>query len=243
VAADEPTDPAAGVDLADAATPRAELGPHDDAVAAPPPDEPHDTSSEPARPGRLPAVLPWVLVALAVLAAVFATWRWQELAAQERAREDVAASVSAFVTSLTTWDASAGMSEVREELRAGGTESFARDVDELFGSTEDLAGLAELGARSEGEVESVYVQSLRGEVAEALAVVVQQVSTDTSDFPEVHRRFAEVVLQRVDGRWLVEDLQLLVDTAPSATSPAAPTTSGEDGTDETDEGAAEEGEG
>jgi hypothetical protein len=52
--------------------------------------------------------------------------------------------------------------------------------------------------------------------------VVQRVSTEASEFPEVHRRFASLVLQRLDGRWLVEDLELLVDTAPASGAPAAP---------------------
>jgi hypothetical protein len=221
VATDDRSDPRLGVDLADDAR---------DPVV-PDPDAPADVPTEvPVARGRreLPSWLPWVLVVLAVALAAFSTWRWQELAGTERAREDVSAASSAFVTTLTTWDASAGMQTVRDELRDGGTETFARDVDELFGSTEDLRGLAELGATSEGTVEDVFVQRLSGDVAETLVVVVQRVSTQASDFPEVHRRFASLVLQHTDGRWLVEDLELLVDTAPASGAPAAPAEEAED---------------
>jgi hypothetical protein len=215
VATDDRSDPTLGVDLADDVRD----------PAGPDPDVPADGHVEvPVAHGQrsVPSWLPWLLVVLAIALAVLSTWRWQQLAADERAREDVSAATSSFVTTLTTWDASGGMQTVRDELRDGGTETFAQDVDELFGSTEDLRGLAELGARSEGTVEDVFVQRIAGDVAETLAVVVQRVSTDASEFPEVHRRFASLVLQRVDGRWLVEDLELLVDTAPASGAPAAP---------------------
>jgi hypothetical protein len=248
VASDEPFDPR-GVDLADA-DPGADPGPDAVDVAPEPAPEPaHEPAQEPltseadvvgtapaASPRRtrtspLRTALPWVLVVLAVAVAVVSTWRWQELAAVERAREDVAAATSQFVTTLTTWDASAGMVETREALRSGGTELFGSDVDELFGSTEDLRGLAELGARSEGEVRQVYVQSLQDDRAETLAVVLQQVTTAEVQDPEFHLRYAAVELQLVEGRWLVDQLELLVDTSPSSDGTgegAAPTTEGTD---------------
>jgi hypothetical protein len=184
-----------------------------------------DEAERPAAPTRRPSrrLLPWILVVLAVATALVSTWRWQQLATIERAREDVAATTSQFVTALTTWDASAGMGATRDELQARGTEVFARDVDELFGTTEDLRGLAELGARSEGEVRDVYIQSLAGDRAAGLAVVVQRVTTDEVDSPEVHLRYASVGLERVDGRWLVDDVELLIDAAPSSGAPAATT--------------------
>jgi hypothetical protein len=219
VASDEPFDPS-GVDLAHA-DPEADPG----VEVADPAPEPQAPESEaaagaetalPRAARRWPrTVLPWVLVVLAVAVAVVSTWRWQELAVLERTREDVAAVTSRFVTTLTTWDASAGMGETREALRSGGTELFASDVDQLFGSTEDLRGLAELAARSEGEVREVYVQSLQEDRAETLAVVLQQVTTDAVEDPEVHLRYASVDLQLVDGQWLVDQLELLVDTAPT----------------------------
>jgi hypothetical protein len=167
-------------------------------------------------------LVPWILVVLAVAVAVVSTWRWQELAGLERTREDVAAATSRFVTSLTSWDAAEGMAATRDELRTRGTEAFARDVDELFGSTEDLRGLEELGARSEGEVRDVYVQRLDGARAETLAVVVQRVTTSQVTDPEVHLRYAAVTLERVEGGWLVDDLELLVDADPAGGA-AAPT--------------------
>ncbi|MEX2627751.1 MAG: hypothetical protein WD225_12765, partial [Ilumatobacteraceae bacterium] len=94
----------------------------------------------PARTGlRASVVLPWILVVLAVALAVVATWRWQELAGEQRQRDAVTAAAGDFALALTNWDAADGMGDTREALRVGGTEAFAQDVDDLFGGTEDLA--------------------------------------------------------------------------------------------------------
>jgi hypothetical protein len=210
------TDTGTDVGDADGLTPEA-----DDPTGTTP--QPRDAEATPRSRTSVRQLLPWILVVLAVAVAVVSTWRWQEVAGLERTREDVAAATSGFVTTLTSWDAAAGMTATRDELRSRGTEDFARDVDELFGSTEDLRGLEELGARSEGEVRDVYVQRLDGDRAQTLAVVVQRVTTTEVTDPEVHLRYAAVTLERIDGGWLVEDVELLVDADPSggAAAPSA----------------------
>jgi hypothetical protein len=238
VSTDDRTDPASGVDVYEEG---ATTEPHLDEL---PPDE-NTQGHEPDGHGRSSSVvrLPMALVAIAVVLTLvaiviagYSTWQWQNVAAVERAREDVEVTTLQFVTTLTTWDAAEGMTATRDALREAGTERFARDVDELFGTTEDLRGLAELGARSEGEVRDVFVQSIEGDRAEAFAVVLQQATTEVVETPEVHLRYASLVLERVEGRWLVDDLELLVDTAPGggSSAPVAPS-SDEAAEDETAE--------
>jgi hypothetical protein len=177
-----------------------------------------DTASAAAPTRRgLPPALPWILLVLAVVVAAVATWRWQELAALERQRAAVEATAGDFAVALTNWDAADGMADTREALRAHGTEAFAQDVDELFGGTEDLAALTELGARSEGEVRDLFVQSIADERAEALAVVVQRVSTDAGQ--ETNLRYAAVSLVHSSGDWLVDQVELLVDATSTAGAP------------------------
>jgi hypothetical protein len=228
VSGDQLSDPPTGVDLVEDETVV-------DPSAGGPPDG-ADHASAPTSGGlRLPRALvaiAIVLLLVAVAVAGYTTWQWQQLAAAEQAREDVEVATMQFVTTLTNWDANAGMTETRDALRDAGTETFARDVDELFGTTEDLRGLAELGARSEGEIRDVFVQSLDGDRAETFAVVLQQATTDAVEFPELHLRYASLVLVQVDGRWLVDDLELLVDSSPDATGAApAPSASGDGDTD------------
>ncbi|MFA9429385.1 hypothetical protein [Egicoccus sp. AB-alg2] len=177
-------------------------------------DAPADAGEARGRRSSWLPWLPWLLVALAVAVAVVATWRWQELAGHERQRAAVTAAAGDFAVALTNWDAGDGMADTRESLRAGGTETFAQDVDDLFGGTEDLAALTELGARSDGDVRDVFVQSLDGDRAEALAVVVQRLTTDEGQ--ETNVRYARMTLSAADTGWLVDDVELLVDAAQQA---------------------------
>jgi hypothetical protein len=227
VSTDDRTDPSSGVDVFEEAS--SDTEPHPDGPSPDPAAEGgeqrgHGQSSSVVRLPMALVAVAVVLVLVSVAIAGYSTWQWQAVASLEQAREDVEVTTLQFVTTLTTWDAAEGMTATRDALREAGTERFARDVDELFGTTEDLRGLAELGARSEGEVRDVFVQSIEGDRAEAFAVVLQQATTDVVETPEVHLRYASLVLERVEGRWLVDDLELLVDTAPGGgtSAPVAP---------------------
>ncbi len=164
--------------------------------------------------------LPWIVAAIAMLVAVASVVvAFVIVAAERRPTEDLAAveqTAGQFALDLTTWDASDGMADTRERLREAGTGAFAADVDELFGGTDDLATLAELGARSEGEVRDVLVQSLEGDEATALAVVVQRVTTAVTEGEEVSLRYALLTLQREDGVWRVHEVELVVDALQEA---------------------------
>ncbi len=177
-----------------------------------------------AGPGRWQrwAWLPWVLVGLAVAVAAASTWQWQQLAGEEQEREAVAESAGTFMLTLTNWDATDGMGAVREELRAHGTERFAGEVDELFGTTEDLRELAQVGARSEGEVRRFFVQELEDGRAVTLVVLVQRLATDVTEGEEISVRYAELELLQRDSEWLVDEVELLVDVAQQEATPISP---------------------
>jgi hypothetical protein len=196
---DEPVDGAVAVDERDQA----------DGVGEPT-DEPEASTDRRAWTSRL-WLLPWILLALAIAAIVFLFVESQELRAHEAAREEVERVSGTFMLTLTTWDGTQDMADTREELRAAGTDRFAGEVDELFGTTEDLAGLAEIGARSEGDVRRSFVQEIDGDQATALIVVVQRLSSDLTDEDEVAVRYAEIELLDRGGEWRVDDVELLVD--------------------------------
>jgi hypothetical protein len=184
-------------------------------------DAPGDEEKAPRR-GMVWRILPWVLVVLATAVAVISTLQLQEYRATEAARADAEAAAGTFMLTLTTWDATEGMGGVREELRAAGTDRFAGEVDELFGTTEDLAGLAEVGARSEGDVRRIFVQHVDEDTATVFVVVVQRLSSDLSDEDEVSARYAEVELLDRDGAWRVDDVELLVDASQQDTGTVSP---------------------
>lgn len=155
-------------------------------------------------------VLPWLLAAVAMLVAIATTSQWLELRAQEQTRQEVLRAAEEFVVALTTWDASDGLEDTREELRAAGTGAFLAEVDDLFGGTLGQE-LEEVDAVSTGDVQDVFVQRIQEDEAIALGVVVQQVSTNLSDTPDTTVRSARLTLTREDGRWLVSGVQLLAD--------------------------------
>lgn len=193
---------------------------------------PVDDATGGSRPRRGPtarAVLPWVLVVLALAVAVVATWRWQELAGEQRQRTAVQTAAEEFAIALTNWDAADGMTDTRDQLRDSGTDAFAQDVEALFGGTEDMAAISDLGASSEGHVDGVYVQWLGADPelsdeetadlasrAEVLAVVTQRITTDAGQ--ETTDRYARILLEDADGDWLIHEVELLVDASQSATA-------------------------
>lgn len=195
------------------------------------------TADPPPRAGRLP----WIVATVAALSALATIVAAAVLITEaRRPTADLAAveqTAGQFALELTTWDASDGMGDTREALREAGTETFAADVDALFGGTDDLATLEELGARSEGEVRDVFVQSLEGDEAEALAVVVQRVTTEATEGEEVSLRYALLTMQR-DGRtWRVDAVELVVDALQQTAERTDPTELpgfGEPATEETD---------
>jgi hypothetical protein len=214
-----------------------------------------EATQEPAVPGTATAIptsrggrLPWIVATVAVLVAlatiVVAAVLLSEARAASVQRDAVEQAAGQFALELTTWDASDGMADTRESLRRRSA-GFAEDVDQLFGGTDDLATLEEVGARSEGEVRDVLVQSLEGEEAEALAVVVQRVTTDVTEGEEISLRYALLTLRRDGGAWRVDDVELVVDALQQTAERADPTQLpgfGEPGTDVTDAGETDAGE-
>lgn len=186
---------------------------HTDTVStAEPPAEPDAAVATAAARGTR---LPWLIAGISALVAIIAVVTALVLVADARGDAGRAAEVEQaageFALTLTNWDASDGMGDTREALRAAGTEAFAADVDDLFGGTDDLATLAELGARSSGEVRDLLVQRVDGDEAVALAVIVQRVTTSVTEGEEVSLRYAELTLVPDGGEWRVERVELVVD--------------------------------
>lgn len=160
-------------------------------------------------------VLPWLVAAVAVLVAMATTSQWLTLRAEDQTRQQVLRTAEEFVVALTTWDASDGLEDTREELRAAGTGAFLAEVDDLFGGTLGDE-LEEVDAVSRGDVEDVFVQRIQDDQAIALAVIVQEVETNLSDSPDRTVRSARLTLTREDDRWLVSNVQLLADDVQGA---------------------------
>ena len=153
----------------------------------------------------------WVLAALGLIGTVVlgTLLLTQDDGAERAAAEEAAGR---FALALTTWDASdGGMAQTREELRDASTDGFDSEVEQLFGGTDDLAELEEIGARSTAEVEQLLVEQVDGDQAEVLAVLTQRVTTEITEGEETSLRYARMGLLREDGEWQVDRVELLVD--------------------------------
>lgn len=182
---------------------------------APPGEAPVDGTGSDA-PATGPAStggtrLPWVIAGIAAVAAIVFGILWALEVTDDQDLDAIEEAAGRFALTLTSWDASDGMGDTREQLRDASTERFASEVDELFGGTDDLAELEEVGARSSAEVEDVLVQRVDGDSAEVLAVIVQRVTTEITDGEEVSLRYARLGMVETDQGWRVDQVELLVD--------------------------------
>lgn len=178
----------------------------------------------PPRRSRLRRSVPWIVALAAVAVAAFSTVQWRTLAAEEATRAEVEAVAGAFLLELTTWDASDGLGETRDQLAGFGTGAFRSEVDELF-SAELSAELRDVAATSEGEVQDVFLQRIDDGRAVVFGVVLQTQDTAETD-PDTMVRSARIVLERVDGTWKVAQVEM-VD--PGTGGLGAVTSGGEDG--------------
>lgn len=170
----------------------------------------------------LRSMLPWVVTLAAVALAVFSTLQWRALATDQSTRAEVEAVAAAFLLELTTWDASDGLGDTRDQLASYGTGAFLDEVDELFGA-ELSAELRDVAATSEGEIQDVFLQRVEDDRAVVFGVVLQTQDTTETD-PDTIARSARVVLERVDGTWKVSQVQMV----DAGTTSLGDVTSGEE---------------
>jgi len=117
---------------------------------------------------------------------------------------------------LVNWDASDGLDDTVAALRARGTGRFLAQAEDLLGGpVGDELEIA--AAASAGQVEDLFVQSIDGERAEVFAVVTQAVNSTLTDGTQRSVRQVVMVLERVEGAWLIENLELpeLVQQRPT----------------------------
>ncbi len=173
-------------------------------VATTPDADRDGADAPPARSRRRwTSLLPWVVAALALAAAVYSTLQWRSLASYQDQVSSARTAAVAFVGDLTNWDASDGLSDEIERLRSQGTGPFLDEIDLVFGG-DDLTGQLEAdGISAEGEVQEAFVQDVEDGRAEVFTVVsVTYSSPDTSSGTPVTFP-AELELERRDGEWLI----------------------------------------
>ncbi len=160
-------------------------------------------------PSRSTAWIAWTVAAALAVVAVVAVVQWRAVAGPAATVDEARDAAVAYVRTLSTWDAGAGLEPTYAALVAGATEGFLPEVDEVFGA-EQRAALVASDAVSTGTIEDVLTGDAEGDTVPVVVVVEQFVVTGPQADPLARtERVALLRMVEQDGRWLVEDLELL----------------------------------
>jgi len=183
---------------------KTKVAPMSDAEQVAPP-----TASAPSGHRTWMVILPWTLAIVAVAIATFSALQWRALADQQAQVDQARAAAVAFVTDLTNWDAGDGLDPVLASLREQGTGPFLDEINEVFFGGDLGRELEDLEVAANGNIREAFVQSLANDRATVFVVVDVTYSSPQQREPARPMTFpAEVVLDRVDDRWLVRQVLL-----------------------------------
>ena len=174
-------------------------------------DEPRRRARRRAWAGRVS--LPWVVAALATLAAVAFAVLWLQARSDVRAFEDAAAerealeeTARAFVLDLTNFGYQTIEADVRR-IRSYATGPFEHEVEEFFGP-DNVRAIRAARAVSEAEIDKLFVQSLGRDAATVFAVVEETVTNETIEDPRTDIVRMEIGFVRTTSGWKVDRVEL-----------------------------------
>ena len=156
---------------------------------------------------RLLGALPWVLFGIALIAAIAFAVLWQRLYAQEQERKEVRATAQEFATLLTNFSA-ATIEDDAAAIKEFAVGRFEEEVDVFFGE-EAVAAIKEAEARSEGDIDSVFVQSVEQDSASVFAVVSETVTN--VNIPEARTDILRMEISMIDtdAGWKVDQVDIV----------------------------------
>lgn len=182
---------------------------------SPPPPTPPDAAS-PALRRRIR----WLVVALAVVSAVFAGWaglRWWTASQDEslelaKTRDQVLIAAHTHIETMTTMD-HRDVDDGLEGWLAASTGDLHDDVAQV--SDEDRQAIEEAGMVSTGRVVEVAVIDLSagGDSASVIAAVEVSVEPEDGEGTTKHNRFTADLLD-VDGAWKLASLDPVPVVSP-----------------------------
>ncbi len=189
-----------------AAPAEAEAAPDDAPEAAPDAAPAVVVGPKPGGGKRFLRALPWALFVLALAAAVVFAVAWRGAQGRERERTEVASVATQFLQALTNFGGPTIDRDVAE-IRSYAIGDFASQVATFFDDA-TVSALRAANAVSVGHVQSVFIESLSGDTAEAFGVVNETLSnTSTAAHPEVLRVDVEMV--KTSSGWKVDRVTLL----------------------------------
>jgi Mce-associated membrane protein len=153
--------------------------------------------------------LPWILFALALIAAAVFAFLWQLEANEDRERAQLEADARRFVTALTNFSSENILEDVEEikSFAAPGS-PFEEEADVFFGE-QAIEAIEQAEAQSSGEIESLFVQSFEDDQASVFAVVNETVSNADLAEPRTDILRMNVELVKDEDQWKVSNVDVL----------------------------------
>jgi hypothetical protein len=175
--------------------------------------------ARPGRASRLVVVLAVVALAGVVGTVLFAA-KWNGLRHRQDAQHQAASTARQFLLALTNFDGRTVNADFDRILSfAAPNSDFAKSAQSFFGSSVRQA-LQTKQAASQGQMRSLFVQSVQGSTADIYAVLDQTIFNNSLKQPEADELRVDVTLQLVNGLWRVSQVTVL-QAPPVATSPLA----------------------
>ncbi len=167
---------------------------------------------------RLPwrFIVPWSLFVLASAGAVTLGSLWQQEVAEDRQVDEVTDAATSFVHALTNFS-SETIDADAARIKAFAVGEFSEEAETFFGERA-VAAIREAQATSVGEIESLFLQSVRDEQASVFAVVSEAVSNAGVTEPRTETLRLEVGLIKTPSGWKVNR----VDVFQSPGGPVPP---------------------
>lgn len=166
------------------------------------------------------SLLPWILFALALLAAATFAFLWQQAVAEERERDEVRAAARDFVLALTNFSAQT-IEEDTQRIRSFAVGDFEREAEAFFGA-EAIAAIRESEAASSGQIDELFVQGMSEDEASVFAVVSETVTNRALEEPRTDTLRLEVGMIRTRNGWRVNSVDVFQAPGTTTTLPGLP---------------------
>lgn len=153
------------------------------------------------------SLAPWVVAFVAAVAAVTFGVLWAQARAEETTEDELRSTAREFVAALTNFSADSIDADA-ERIKSFAVGAFEQEAEIFFGERATEA-IEEAEATSEGEIESLYVQSIGDESASVFAVVNQSVSNAGLAEPKTDVVRMEVGLVETSSGWKVDRVEVI----------------------------------
>ena len=162
-------------------------------------------------PSPSPRVLSWALFLLVAGAAVLFFVLWRQAAGDrdelEQGRTEVVSTATDFLNALTNFQATTIEQDVAR-IKGFAVGGFADQVDQFFGPS-SIKALKKADAKSVGQIQHVFVESLSGSEADVFAVINETITNSSRTTPKTQVLRIDMGMIDTASGWKVQRVDIL----------------------------------